>query len=747
MPYNPAVNAGPVDYDYGIDFDYSVWTEDTVITLCNVRWDSAYRDVVDFRSRANLNTFIDNIPGKLDLNNYSILKPFEDATIDLPHNVASRFNYIRVSNPAQPVGPPGHPDIQKDFYYFITGVTYESPDATRLTLQLDVYQTYIYDVSFGECYIERGHVAIANANNFQDYGRRYLTVPEGLDIGGEYQVIATAQQRVMGYDIIDNGSGGVSFIDDTCVIIVTTQDITAAPGNKDEPNRATAKGTFFQGIANGAAYWGFKNQSEFRIWMSEISETPWIGESVIAAFMAPNLERYYPDFHWNDTGYTDLNGYMALPFKRDLFTAWRDSENILNDIPEKYRHLKKFLTFPYMLIELTTWTGTPIVLKPELWQNPNARIVERASMALPGQRIEFHAQSYNAHPGTTPSNWGNLTNDIISRLPASVQDRYIETGDDQGDYWDHATKIVNLPSVIMVNDAATSYIAANRNQLAYARESANWDQSRALASNNLSFDNASTGMELNSRLNQIGVDAALLQTGNVNRTQVATQVAGGIGSVTSGLVGGGSGLQNIGIGAVSAGLAQGAAAVQTGIEIAARDEATAISNMSSQRSTRAQNNATGEIRDRNKNLADWAARGDNQNKIAGINAKVNDARMIPPTTSGQMGGETINLTDNTVRIVARWKLVDSANIVRIGDFWNRFGYAVNQFYMLTDQLVMQKATYWKMTQCYLVTGPMPEIFKDALRGVFEKGVTVYANPNDIGTMDFSNNPAKAGITL
>ena len=746
MEFNPAVEAGPVlDYDAGVDFDYSVWTEDSVITLCNVRWDAAYRAVVPFDDREALNAYIDSLPAARTLPDQSYLRPFEGISIGLPHNVASRYNYIRVSNPAMPLN---QTDIQKDYYYFVTGITYESPESTRLTLQLDIFQTYFYDVSFGNCYIERSHLGVAASNNFDSFGRRWLTVAEGHDTGAEYRTIATRKEFVMGQE--PNTPGELGTTDRTSVIIITTQDITAPPGDKNAPNRVTAKGSSFQDIASGASYWAFENQASFRIWMGSISDTPWIGESIIAAFMTPQINRYVSSaegFNWAAQGSpTSLDGISLIPLKHYLWENWRQSQEILDAIEPQYHILKKFFTFPYMMIELTTWTGTPIVLKPELWNSPDAHLLERVGFVAPGQRIEFHAQRYNSRDGANIENYNGLSDATINAM-GNAGERYRDVGDDQGDYWDHATKIANLPSVAIVNDGAISYLAANAHGLAYGVESADWTQAKALRANEVSYDNATSGLNANRRIADLGMTQAQLLTGNQNRTQAAQQALSGSLGVVSGALGGGEGWLNVGVGALSSAATEAGRSFATGIDIAARDEALAINNLTSSEIA-TQNNWTGsEIRDRNKSLADYSAKGDYQNTILGINAKISDSKMIQPTVSGQAGGETINLANNMVQVSARWKMVDEANTHRIGDFWLRYGYALNMIYRPTDLMVMSKFSYWKMVECVLVAGPMPEIFKDGLRGIFEKGVTLYKSPLDIGTVDLASNVPNDGVTL
>jgi hypothetical protein len=67
--------------------------------------------------------------------------------------------------------------------------------------------------------------------------------------------------------------------------------------------------------------------------------------------------------------------------------------------------------------------------------------------------------------------------------------------------------------------------------------------------------------------------------------------------------------------------------------------------------------------------------------------------------------------------------------------------------MPADFQAMTKFTYWKLRETYIAAGPMPEIFRQTIRGIFEKGVTVWADADDIGMIDIATNTPKAGITL
>lgn len=694
----------PNIYDFGLDFNYALWTEKSTITLVNVPWNNDYRDVVRFDDTAALNAYInrvENIP--YHITDVSYIKADQPVRLDIPFNAAVRFNYLRASNPVQPIAG----DKVKDYYYFITNVRYVAPNTTEFTIQLDVWQTYGYDVQFGNCYIERGHIGIANENAFQNYGRDYLAVPEGLDVGNEYRIVDTAKETVMtpapesGYD----------------VLVVSTIDLSAEAGTVTAPQLNTAKGSLFQNLPQGAEFYIFEGAAAFMSFMSAYSNKPWVTQGIISITAIPKASRYFPTWDYqSDSNGTPAPGGSPDRLIHNLKVNWRDS--IKEIIEERYRHLLKFLTFPYMAVELTTWSATPIVLKPEAWNNPDAAVLELASLVAPSQRIVFTPRGYNADD------------------PAATD------GDDRSEYLDLFTMITNFPTMAIVNNGALSYMASNVHSIAFQNQSADWSQQRALRSNEVGYDQASSAINTATEQARISRNADITQTAlnngfalSNNILGATSSIANGVGSANPGGIAGGLGS------AVMSGFATAIQTNQNNANLSLRD-ATANAQIGA---------ATGQstyIRDTNKSLADWAARGDYENTIAGINARVQDARLTQPSTSGQMGGEALNLIFDAVELSARFKMIDRSAIRTIGEYWLRYGYAVRQFGRIPDNFqAMTKFTYWKLSETYLTSAPMPETFKQAIRGIFEKGVTVWANPQYIGVIDIADNMPLEGIRL
>lgn len=753
---NSAVKT-PINYDYGDDFNYTRWTENTVLTLLNVNWNSDYRDVWRASSKDALDDWIDAQPGRLVLNNVSLAKFNRNVRINTPINTAMTHNYLRAVNGTNPVG-----DSSRNYYYFIVDYVYVNPNTTELVLQLDVWQTFGYDVSFGNCFVERGHIGIANDNAFDNYGRDYLNIPEGLDTGGEYRIVKTARETIM--DI----SGDSQY----SVLVCSTVDMTKNPGIPTQPKLYSANGSVVDGIASGASFYIFPTPADFTKFMKAYQTVPWVTQGIISVTIIPNLTRYFPSATWHDVapdvyiavkyGGEDvtIDPTIDLPYGQTtdvpinvtvpggtveiatppnftmysyptgrsgkvstaLAPNWRDS--LLDLIPAQYRTLKKLLTYPYCVIELTTWTGSPLAIRPEAWADGDATIKEQAVMLPPGQRIAFMPYRYNGDSNTSAT-----------------------TDDDNAEHLDFATTLTGFPAVPVVNNMAISWLASNKNGLAFQFSQADWSQQKALRGAQATSDIA--GAEIANTGRQTGI----ANTANMNAANLSADTQ--MNNMLLGTAGGAIGMIGaVGVGAGVYGAAEGGSLLAG--EVQGMNNAILTQNLAvNQNSARSQSavssiQTSGQIRDTNVSLARFAARGDYHNAVAGINAKIQDSKMLQPSTAGQFGGDAMNLAHSNVEVSARWKIIDNSTLKRIGNYWLRYGYAVEQFVQFStlpsDLQCMSKFTYWKLSETYITSGKIPEQFKQTIRGIFEKGVTVWADPGYIGTTVLSDNTPKDGIS-
>lgn len=703
----------------GMEFDYAVWTAGTVLTLANVPWNSDYRDIVRFNNQGALNTYITNNSGAVvTINNVTYAAVGRPVRIPLPFHAAYRFNYIRVTNPAQPVAG----DTARTFYYFITNVRYVNPTTTELEIQLDVWQTFGYDITFGNCYIERGHLGIANQFANADQGRGYLTVPEGLDIGGEYQIADTHVRTIGATQYMDSGN---TFD----IMVLTTVSLLSDPGTVDAPNLSTAKGSRFQGLPNGGEIYWFTDMDSFSTFVTTIADFPWISQGIISITAVPNLLDFnltYAEIEWEGLTLRRLigEGYPSqqIVFQDDAEPGdWK--KGILNKIPEKYRHLRKFMTYPYSVVELTTYSGTPLMLKPESMSDITISVRMMLHLAPPAPRIAFYPENYNDLTGNTTTTGPTVP------------------GGDQAEFLDMVTGIMNLPTFSIVNNGYLAYLAANANGIPYQRQSADWSQQKALTGAQTAFEQAGRQMSLASSQTNLANRTNSAQTALANDVAIQRGLVTGAGQAIGGIGGGAAGAAGAAVGIATT-------AANTAITTGANSASSAIQQGQNTRSTGLSNATADYMRDSNRDLAEYSATGDYENAIAGINAKVQDAQLIQPSTVGQMGGDAFNLAMYRWALHAKVKIVHSGVIRQIGDFWLRYGYAVNRFgRMPSDLKCMTNFTYWKLKETYLTSSTCPELFRQTIRGIFEKGVTVWSDPADIGTIDIGDNEPLEGISL
>lgn len=720
-----------------IDASYETWNADTVIQLTNVPWSSDYRDIIDFGSAAAKNAYFSGLESaSTKITNVSYARADRPIDLEIPFNDAYGFNYVKVTNPRQ--ASVNNPAMT--FYYFIVGITSVAPGTTRLMVQLDVWTTFGDRVTFGNSYVEAGHIGIANENSFNNYGRDYLTLSEGLDIGNEYQTVHHyyPTENINGTQYIDSVMNLQdpdhpfnAFMD---IIIASTADLSVDPGSvSTKPVLRTAPGSNVQGLPSGVSYYVADSVQNFMDFMDAVADTPWISQSITSITAVPNVERY---------GYTKspVSVNPSRPFtlykinesygkgkNYAIADHWRDDTNLLEKIPSRYRKLKKLFTSPYMMLEVTTFSGSPFFAKPEAWNDPDARISEKCVFGAPNQKIVFSPVFYNAK------------NRNVDRRDSAT------LFDDGGDYLDAQTQVVNLPSFALVNNSYLGFMASNQNGINQAQASAGWEQSRAIMGMATAYDQAGNAIDTTKSLGGISRNAATASVDASNQQAIARGIVSG----AQGLIqGAGSGIAGGGPGVV-AGAAVGAAAngVNVFLDVQNRNAQLDISNSASRQSQNATTGNMGYVRDTNRSLAEFAARGDYRNAIAGINARNQDAKMMQPSVSGQQGGDVFNLLHGGIKLSMRVKMLPPAEMMQVCEYWLRYGYSVHKFIKIGKRIsVMENFTYWKLSETFITAGGLTESLKTTIRGIFEKGVTVWRDPSKMYQIDLADNDPVAGVS-
>lgn len=740
--------------DLSINFSYAKWTPNTRFKLCNVPWDMGYRDIVKW-DRQSQQEYFNRLQG-IEFTNCTMSKYGLPVRLPVPFAQASRYNYLIATNDYDF-------DTPRSWYYFVQTCDYVNANTTQLNIQLDVWQSFQHDIRLGNAYVERGHVGVANENAWKDWGKTYLDLPEGLDTGKCTVLTNESWKPLMGVGTHD----GVKYTS-YGLIIVSTTDLEADTGTKDNPTVSTATGSAFESQLNGVSMYYLDTPADIVAFFTEGMNAPWVTQGICGIYAVPHLPQALLDgqpkkteFFGHSVGF--IGNCWELRTQNDNGNArYTDIINLKNfrdtfNLPERYRYLKKFLTAPYAYIECSCLNGTVITYEPE--QIPSADLIIRESWnyAPPSPRLNFYARGYHA---------GSLG----ERQPLpDGKGLPIDTGE----MLNASFGITNFPTFMTVNNGSALALANSTYTRQYAQQSADWGYQKtqmginnayaqaqlgtqyASAQNRLGTSNRNAMNAISNQSAQMGTDLTLKNLGFNNQmaqlNTIGSGVANAVGSAVTGNIGGVAG--------AIAGTAIGAwtnqqtynnnvstANQQLANTQTTNNASTSQANAYSLAQTNLSNQQAVQLADMNKQLAQATAQGDYENTIAGINAQVQQTQTVPPTTSGALGGDAFNLANGLIGVMVRFRQIPPAAMQAIGEVWLRYGYYVQRFMRLPDNLMaMSNFTYWKLHELYVRSSTCPEEYRLTVKGIFESGVTVWTDPNKIGVTDYADNVPLAGI--
>lgn len=692
----------------------NTWPVGTEVTLMQVPWDANYRDIVIWDDVQQRNAYLDAqaLSGTgWRSKRFSYCRPNEPISVPVPYSAAYKYNYVVVQNPMQPVDGEEQP---LKLCYFILSTDYVAPGTTQLTLQLDVIQTYQFGVCLGNMFVERGHMGVSNAvfkNGLQNlqgqYLRKYLNVPEGLDVGDSY-VMANHEW----YPLTD-----ASTFDIGRIIIISSADLAADPGTVDNPNLNVADGQNADGIPSGCNVYSM-TLSTFKAVLNAMKEKSWVAQCIqsVSTFPARLLSAGTDVQLFGNSGITmqflGETDTLELPLKT-YATTGNIYQQLSNGVPDGYHDLYKAYTYPYSVIELTAYNGNSVFVKPELVYGNTLALTVIGCAVAPFARIGVFPTNYGqAFEGGQPVNYNQYTwhgfdgSDHTGVIPS-------------GDFLDSCLWLADFPQFSIVNSNYITYLASTAHTRAYQYESAGWQNAKSNAASDLAYSQAMNQTSLN--------EANRYDQGPIGAPQIANYAGQAMGAIESGLN------------------------RLTGQPAVSSNEVTlaGAANYLAQRQTgnlafNATQDLSRQVAGQNLDYAKYAARGDYANQIAAINATVQDAALQAPSTVGQMGGQGFMWKNGLVGFAVNYKTAGGAAMRTVCDFWARYGYKIQRFYNFGNAKmpalkIMNHFSYWKVSETYITCAKANEAEKDAIRGVLEKGVTVWGKPSEIGTIAPTDN--------
>lgn len=162
------------------NFDISIpYTDVPPITRCAVCWnvplDNSYTDTLTFSNEWDQLKYFES---KIKFN-YTELSPItlgQPIRLPIPADALFDCNYLIIQN--------GNTSV-KHLFAFITQIEYVNLNCCLVSFELDVMQTWYFNMDIKSCYVEREHV------NSDKIGEN--TIDEGIDIGDyiDYQMVRT----------------------------------------------------------------------------------------------------------------------------------------------------------------------------------------------------------------------------------------------------------------------------------------------------------------------------------------------------------------------------------------------------------------------------------------------------------------------------------------------------------------------------------------------------------------------------
>lgn len=837
---------------YSNTFDYNVWTPNTRIKLCRVKWLDDYHDVVKFPDDAARDEWFDNLDGetvKLTTNMYIARADADGIKLPVPYMTAQQYNYIVVDFSHDIINTPYQKtDVQTRYHFFVTSVRAEAPNTTTCTLMRDVWTDYINSTTINGLLLSRGHAPLtettparllenprANCRDFTlpdvDYGNAASNIrkstPFNLQNGARYICLAATfsaeQLQTM------SNTRGANITDSEPTYSDNDGTVTGfswGAGNVSTAN-VTGVGTAYNSVDNLTA----SNVTVYAVETSRISGDyfdtlfayyPHIMSQVTAVFVATgNMLRFGSVVTVNGVEWRTVSGARTklsdIDLTIDAFGYASEYARITRLYLAPYAHLEisdnignknrvEIADCGHLSVQTVTSLSYPI-LRQIAWLDgigsdgdtaisinaidgsgitsdvPNADILKTLishdipTYALQRRAIDAHrADAYNREVaqarenaiiayenGARAANTGKLNaNAAAATAKANVNAT-------------NATSVANTARGVIRDNAATTENNNTRNDML------------TYSNTRLDADLTSTNIKIYS---DYGNDVTLMNKAFIEGSQNSA-----ITSVTSmvGTVGGAA--LTIATGGAAAPIAAGAMAVgsaalqgyNTGMAISNNRELNATANnvanfkqKQAQATNREQTahaktqaaSATARANTQATNLtklATDAATEINNNNVATSNANagrsydttvgnaarsrntsVTNAKNVMTNTrsnvtaawrdllnhaaqpvgayGGDNFGQATGLDTMTVKIVTE----DNGAIAAAGDYMLRYGIASNKLYNRPTLTPCRHYTYWRSADIW-ATCPLAQNEQlQTIRDIFNSGVTIWAQPEEVG---------------
>lgn len=321
----------------------------TIKLYKNVPLDSTYNHTLFFQTMSQQNNYFH---GTSDILKYTLTNQSYQRVVKGSMRVEVRAdnlydcNYLAFVNTS--FG-------NKWFYAFITGVEYVNNETSDITFEIDVMQTYFFDVTLKPCFVEREHASTDTiGSNIQ---------PEPVELGeyinSSYDLVGDTREQLV-------------------LIMIADED-------------ASDSGNLYDGIYGGCDIWAYNSTDTTNI-TSKINEYIQKPDQIVGIYMCPKI--LIPSV---TTGGKKLS-YSASSSKNYVrLNSVSDDGTSFGDYTPKNN---KLYTYPYNFVHIDNNSGQSLNLRYEFFEDLTP-VIEISGTFLMPVKLVAHPCSYKGYPGYT----------------------------------------------------------------------------------------------------------------------------------------------------------------------------------------------------------------------------------------------------------------------------------------------------------------------------------------------------------
>jgi len=313
----------------------------------------------------------------------------------------------------------------KWFYAFITDMEYVNPNTTAISFEIDVFQTWQFDIEWKPSFVEREHTRRWNSNGSPVIN----TIPESVDYGNEYDIVDVQEWQPYG--------------DHYYLVIVSKETLSPAGGQVNDGVHAT-----YNGVPQPLSYYVHPfyldgNTPSVSIGGNTVALTK-VQDLLTSIYTQENavnniVSMYITDYiginpNRNSNGVIELssNNFLSVVIADDssqnintIMVKHLSYSGTIHDFGDKYAGFSsvsesKLRMYPYNVIELTDFKGNRLELKPESINGSNLEVQAIGSLGVQN-KVAYRVRDYNTNKlESNEKSIVSMENSVINNDPQDL---------------------------------------------------------------------------------------------------------------------------------------------------------------------------------------------------------------------------------------------------------------------------------------------------------------------------------------